>query len=145
MRLHELLRVKTKGKKRVGRGIGSGLGKTAGRGTKGQKARGKIPVGFSGAGLPTFKKLPLRRGLGNPASVAKPKIIPLSKLNVFKKNSLVDLENLLNLKLISRKDIKNGVKILADEGLTVSLVVKLPVSKSAKTKIESLGGKVDYA
>lgn len=145
MRLHQLTKVKTRSKKRVGRGIGSGLGKTAGRGTKGQKARGKIPIGFSGAGLPTFKKLPLRRGLGNRSVSLKPKIISLSKLNIFKKNSVVDLEQLLNLKLISKKDAKFGVKVLADGGLTVSLTVKLPVSKSAKIKIESLGGKVEYA
>lgn len=145
MKLHEILKLKTRGKKRVGRGMGSGKGKTAGRGTKGQKARGKIPVGFSGAGLPTYKKLPLRRGLGNPNISLKPKIIPLSKLNVFKKNSVVDLEQLLNLKLVSKKDLKNGVKILADDGLKVPVKVKLPVSKAAKTKIESLGGKVDDA
>lgn len=145
MKLHQLLKLNSKGQKRVGRGIGSGKGKTAGRGTKGQKARGKIPVGFSGAGLATYKKLPLRRGLGNPNISLKPKIISLSKLNVFKKNSSVDLEQLLNLKLVSKKDLKNGVKILADDGLKVPLAVKLPVSKAAKTKIESLGGKVDYA
>ncbi len=60
MKLHKLLKFKKDLKKRVGRGIGSGLGKTAGRGTKGQKARGKIPVGFSGSGLALFKKLPLK-------------------------------------------------------------------------------------
>ena len=68
--------------KRLGRGTGSGLGKTAGRGTKGQKARGKIPASFTGAGLPTFKKLPLRRGLGNRIVSIKPKVINLSKLKV---------------------------------------------------------------
>lgn len=145
MRLNELPKIKAKPMKRIGRGIGSGKGKTAGRGTKGQKARGKIPVGFSGAGLATYKKLPLRRGLGNPHVSWKVSIIPLSKLNVFKKNSVVDLEQLLNLKLISKKDAKFGVKILADDGLGVPLKVKLPVSKAAKMKIEGLGGKVDYA
>lgn len=145
MKLHQLLKINSKGRKRVGRGIGSGLGKTSGRGTKGQKARGKIPIGFSGTGLPTYKKLPLRRGLGNPNISLKPRIIHLSRLNVFKKNSIVDLENLLNLKLVNKKDIKSGIKILADEGLTVSLIVKLPVSKKARTKIEGIGGKVEYA
>lgn len=145
MKLNELPKTKTKPMKRIGRGIGSGKGKTAGRGTKGQKARGKIPVGFSGAGLPTYKKLPLRRGLGNPNVSLKVKIIPLSKLNVFKKKSVVDLEQLLKVNLISQKDMKRGVKMLADKGLTVSLVVKLPVSKTAKLEIEGLGGKVEYA
>ena len=95
MELNKLLKVKSKGNKRVGRGVGSGLGKTAGRGSKGQKARGKIPLSFTGAGLPTFKKLPRRKGLGNPNLSVKPKIIKLSKLNIFKKNSIVDLEQLL--------------------------------------------------
>lgn len=65
MKLHQLTKIKTKDKKRLGRGIGSGKGKTAGRGTKGQKARGKIPQTFTG-GLSLYKKLPLRRGYGNP-------------------------------------------------------------------------------
>ncbi len=145
MRLDQLMKIKSRSRKRVGRGIGSGLGKTAGRGTKGQKARGTIPVGFSGAGLPTYKRLPLRRGLGNSPVSTKPKIIQLSKLNVFKANAVVDLEQLLKLNLISKRDVKKGIKILADEGLTVSLRVKLPVSKKAKEKIEGLGGKVEYA
>lgn len=145
MKLHQLLKLKSKGNKRVGRGIGSGLGKTAGRGTKGQKARGKMPVGFTGAGLPTFKKLPLRRGLGNRRLSLKPKLIKSSQLNIFKKNSVVDVEQLLSLNLINQKDMRKGVKILADSKLTVSLVVNLPVSKKAKQEIESKGGKVEYA
>ncbi len=145
MRLNKMIKIKDRRKKRVGRGIGSGLGKTAGRGTKGQKARGTMPVGFSGAGLPTYKRLPLRRGLGNRALSTKPGIIHLSKLNVFKANTVVDLEQLLKLNLISKRDTKKGIKVLADEGLTVSLTVKLPVSKKAKEKIESQGGKVEYA
>lgn len=143
MKLHQLQKVKTKGKKRVGRGIGSGLGKTAGRGTKGQKARGKIPVSFTGAGLPTFKKLPLRRGLGNRSISVKPKLINLSKLNTLKKNTKVDLEQLISLNLVSKKESKRGVKLLFDEGLSVSLIVKVPVSKKAQEKIESKGGKVE--
>lgn len=142
MKLQNLLKATTKAKKRVGRGVGSGLGKTAGRGTKGQKARGKIPVSFTGAGLPTFKKLPLRRGLGNRAVTVKPKLIALSKLNVFKKNSVVDLEQLLKAKLVTEKDLKRGVKILAGGSLTTSLIVKLPLSKGAKEEIEKKGGKV---
>lgn len=144
MKLHELLKVKSKDKKRVGRGIGSGLGKTAGRGTKGQKARGSMPVGFTGGGLPTYKKLPLRRGLGNRVVSSKPKTLSLDKLNIFKANSVVDLEQLLKVGLISKKDSKKGIKILADGQLSVKLVVNLPLSKKAKTAIEKLGGKVEY-
>lgn len=143
MKLHKLLKVKTKSRKRAGRGIGSGLGKTAGRGTKGQKARGKIPVGFSGAGLPTFKKLPKRKGAGNRKVSIKAKLLNLSKLNVFKPNSMVDLEQLMKAKLINEKDLKRGVKILAGGEITRSLAVKLPVSKKAIKEIDSAGGKVE--
>lgn len=136
--------MKLRQNKRLGRGIGSGKGKTAGRGSKGQKARGKIPIGFSGAGLATFKKLPLRRGLRNRVVSLKPKPIGLGKLNVFKTNFVVDLEQLLRVNLINRKDIDRGVKVLASGKLNLRLIVKLPVSKKAKAQIESLGGKVEY-
>lgn len=143
MKLYKLLKVKTKSRKRAGRGIGSGLGKTAGRGTKGQKARGKIPVGFSGSGLPTFKKLPKKKGAGNRKVSIKAKLLNLSKLNVFKPNSMVDLEQLMKAKLINEKDIKRGVKILAGGEITRSLTVKLPVSKKAIKEIDNAGGKVE--
>lgn len=142
MKLHQLLKTKTRAKKRVGRGIGSGLGKTAGRGTKGQKARGKIPIGLPAGGLATFKKLPKRLGLGNPTVSVKPKLVNLSKLNVFKKKTTVDLDKLLDAKLVSPKGIKRGVKILGS-GLTIPLIVKLPVSKKAKMEIERAGGQVE--
>lgn len=74
MKLHELMKIKTKNRKRLGRGLGSGKGKTVGRGTKGQKARGKMPAGFVG-NLPLYKKLPLRRGKGNPNPSKKEKKI----------------------------------------------------------------------
>lgn len=145
MKLNELPKIILRRNKRLGRGVGSGKGKTASRGTKGQKARGKIPAGFTGSGLPFFKKLPKRSGLGNAGVSSKLKVIALSKLNVFKKNSVVDLEQLLNLKLINKKDVKNGVKILTDDGLRVPLIVKLPVSKKAQMEIEHIGGKVEDA
>lgn len=72
MKLNQMVSIKSKPKKRLGRGIGSGKGKTAGRGTKGQKARGKIPIGLGG-GLPLYKKLPLRRGQGNRSPSKKEK------------------------------------------------------------------------
>lgn len=144
MKLSQLQKIVTKKNKRLGRGIGSGKAKTGGRGTKGQKARGKIPVGFTGAGLSTYKKLPQSRGLGNRAVLKKPKLIALSRLNGLRKNSVVDLEQLERCGLISQKDIKIGVKILADvTPLTVPLVVKLPVSKMAKRKIENIGGRLE--
>lgn len=143
MKLHELTKLKIKGKKRPGRGIGSGLGKTAGRGTKGQKSRGKIPVAFSGSNL--YKKLPLRRGLGNPKISDKSFVLNLSDLGKFKAKTVVDLEELIKTGLINEKNAKAGVKILGDGEINVSLTVKLFVSQKAKKKIEEKGGKVEYA
>lgn len=142
MKLHELTKLTTRSKKRLGRGLGSEKGKTSGRGTKGQKARGSMSAGFTGAGLPLYKKLPLKRGLGNRAVSVKQKPLALSRLNIFKKGTVVDLDQLLKNNLISKKDVKKGVKILG-EGLEVSLTVKLPLSKKAKAEVEKSGGKVE--
>src|SRR3989344_1161202 len=105
MKLHEVLKTQIKSKKRLGRGLGSGKGKTGGRGTKGQKARGKIPATFTG-GLSLYKKLPLRRGKGNAKVSVKPKIVNLSRLDIFKTKTVVDVAKLLEAKIISERDVK---------------------------------------
>lgn len=143
MKLHELLKVNTKSKKRLGRGLGSGKGKTGGRGTKGQKARGKIPLGFTGD-LALYKKLPLKRGKGNSKSATKKILLDIAKLNIFKDKTIVDLEKLIEMKIISEKHSRRGVKILNTGELSRVLTVKLPVSASARKKIEKQGGKVEY-
>lgn len=142
MKLNELIKIKAKSKKRLGRGIGSGKGKTAGRGTKGQKARGKIPLTFTG-GLPLYRKLPLKRGKGNPKRSLKRAIVNLSKLNVFKAGSIVDLQKLIDEGIVDIKDAKRGVKVLSYGEISKALVVKLLVSKIARIKIEKSGGKVE--
>lgn len=142
MKLHELLKVKTRSKKRLGRGLGSGKGKTGGRGTKGQKARGKIPVTFTGS-LSLFKKLPLRRGKGNPSPRVNIKVINLSALSVFKDKTVVDLAKLLEAKIITQKETKKGVKILSNGEVSSALIVKLSTSTAAREKIEKAGGKVE--
>lgn len=142
MKLHELTKVQIKSKKRVGRGLGSGKGKTAGRGSKGQKARGKMPIGFTGS-LPLYKKLPLRRGLGNPKVSIKPKLLSLSSLNIFPLNSTLDLEQLINKKIVTSKQSRKGVKILNKGEIEKALVIKLPVSKGVKVKIEKKGGRIE--
>jgi len=129
-------------KKRLGRGIGSGKGKTAGRGTKGQKARGKIPATFTGS-LAFFKKLPLKRGKGNTKVSVKPKVINLDKLNIFKAKTLVDITKLMDEKIVSLKDAKRGIKILGTGEIKNVLTVKIPVSQAARKKIEEAGGKVE--
>lgn len=131
-----------KHKKRLGRGFGSGRGKTSGRGSKGQKARGKIPVAFSGD-LSLYRKLPLRRGKGNPKISVSPKIINLSELDGFKSKSEVDIDDLLQSAVINQKEAKKGVKVLAVGEITHGLRVKLPMSQKAQEKIEAKGGKVE--
>lgn len=134
----------TKSKKRIGRGLGSGKGKTGGRGTKGQKARGTISGKFAGSNLPLYKKLPLRRGLGNGPRSAKPKPIALSSLAIFKAGSEVTVNSLVEVGLLKQKEVKGGVKILAKgEEKPTKLIIKAPVSKSVRELIEKAGGRVD--
>lgn len=132
--------VKQKNKKRIGRGIGSGKGKTAARGTKGQKARGRIPATFIGA-LPLYRKLPLRRGKGNRRKVEKTLIVNLEQLVSLKAQSEVSAETLIKEGIISKK-YQGSIKILGTTDLKNALIVKLPISKSAQAAIEKAGGKV---
>ncbi|KKS71319.1 50S ribosomal protein L15 [Candidatus Daviesbacteria bacterium RIFCSPLOWO2_01_FULL_43_38] len=146
MKLHQLPRISKIAKKRVGRGLGSGKGKTGGRGTKGQKARGKIALGFIGGTLPLYKKLPYRRGLGNAKQTPKPVVIPLSKLASLKIGSVVDLESLIEHKIVTAKEIrKSGVKIVDNGEAPKGIIMKLPTSASAAGKIEKAGGKIESA
>lgn len=145
MNLSSLQKIKAKGKKRVGLGHGSGRGKTSGRGTKGLKARGRVPLDFEGGALPLIKRLPFLRGKGrNKALKAKPAVINVSALNIFSKGETVTLETLAKYKLVKLEDVKNtGVKILGDGDLGVALKVTVPVSKGAKAKIEKAGGNIE--
>ncbi|OGG07297.1 50S ribosomal protein L15 [Candidatus Gottesmanbacteria bacterium RIFCSPHIGHO2_01_FULL_42_12] len=131
--------------KRLGQGHGSGKVKTAGRGTKGQKARGKIPLLFAGSSLQAswLKRLPLLRGKGKNKAInnKKPVIINVKFLNGLKANSEVTLESLKKAGVVDQDETK--VKILGDGDLNVALTVKLPVSSGAKAKIEKAGGKVE--
>lgn len=133
----------SKSQKRIGRGHGSGRGKTSGRGTKGQLARGKMPLAFSGSNLPLYKKLPLRKGFGNSSRSNKLKLLSFSDLAIFKAGSIVDIASLIEQKLINSKEAKLGVKILLGGDIKVKLKVQVPTSKSAKQKIEQAGGQVD--
>lgn len=146
MKLSQLIKVIAKGKKRVGRGIGSGKGRTAGRGSKGQKARGKIPLGFAGGALPLYKKLPFRRGLGNPRVSAKLMPIDTAELSVFKSGSVVNLQSLIERGIVKEKDgQKYGVKIVGNKKMKVALKVKLSATAAATKVIEQAGGKVENA
>lgn len=144
MRLESLPKTTHKKKKRLGQGLGSGRGKTAGRGTKGQKARRKIPIDFEGGALPLIKRLPFRRGKGrNKVFKKNPIVVNVKTLNILKKESTVDIKTLVENRIVDEKDANTyGVKILGDGILNVPLVVKLPVSKGARKKIEKAGGSV---
>lgn len=141
MNLNNLSKITTKSAKRLGRGLGSGKGKTGGRGMKGQKARGKIRVGFIGGTLPVYRKLPLRRGKGNSKVTQKALVLDIALLRVFKKDGTVDLEALVATNIL-KKIPEGGVKILGFSKLEQPLTVKLPTSKSARESIEKAGGKV---
>ena len=141
---HTLPKQTTKKLKRLGQAHGTGRGKTAGRGTKGQNARSNRALSFEGGALPLIKRLPFRRGKGRNNSLQKKMVtINLNALNILPAKSIVDIDTLIKHNLVvSSEGKKFGVKILGDGELNVILTVKLPVSKSAKEKIEKIGGSV---
>lgn len=129
-------------KTRVGRGIGSGLGKTAGRGTKGQKARsgGGVRPGFEGGQNPLYLRVP-KRGFNN-RFARKLVAINVSALNRFEPGTEVTPEVLKKAGVV--KSIKDGIKILGKGNLEKPLTVKVHAfSKTAIEKIEAAGGKAE--
>jgi large subunit ribosomal protein L15 len=144
MRLHELSSPKgaRTAKKRVGRGIGSGLGKTSGRGHKGQKARsgGGVRPGFEGGQMPLQRALP-KRGF---TSIFKKDYneINIARLNIFADGAVVTPEELKKQGLI--KSVKDGVRILGQGQLEKTLTVKAHgFSNTAAEKIQAAGGKIE--
>ena len=126
---------------RRGRGHGSGNGKTAGKGHKGQKARsGATRPGFEGGQMPLYRRLP-KRGFTN--IFAKQIVsINVDRLNIFENGTVVTPELLLETRVISK--VKDGVKILGNGTLEKSLTVQgCKMSKAAAEKIEAAGGKVE--
>lgn len=142
--LNTLPKITTKRKKRLGLGHGSGRGKTAGRGTKGQNARNGVPIYFEGGAVSLLKRLPFRRGKGrNKVFKKKPIIVNLKSLNFLPKGSTVNVETLIKNKIVDAQDGKiYGAKILGNGELTIPLTIVLPVSKSARQKIEKAGGEI---
>ena len=127
---------------RKGRGPGSGNGKTAGKGHKGQNARsgGGVRPGFEGGQLPLYRKLP-KRGFKN-RFATNYAIVNVSDLNVFENGAVVDLEALLAKKIV-RKSL-DGLKVLGNGELTKNLTVKAAVfSATAKEKITAAGGQAE--
>lgn len=142
MKLSNLPKLNKKRKKIIGRGLGSGKGKTAGKGTKGQNVRGKIPLTHShyeGGQRPIFKRLPYKRGKGNSKISKKPIIVNLKALNILPKGTIVDSESLVKFGIVDRIDAKTfGIKILGDGQLNIPLEIKLPMSKRAREKVEKM-------
>lgn len=124
--------------KRVGRGIGSGHGKTATRGGKGQYARNTVRRGFEGGQTPLHRRLPRRRGFNN-IFAKEFAIINLTQLSGFAAGTEVTPELLLERGVI--RDLKDGLKVLGDGELTSALTVRAhKFSKSAQEKIAASGG-----
>lgn len=143
MKLENLQKITKTRQRRLGQGHGSGRGKTAGRGTKGQNAKGSRSLSFEGGALPLIKRLPFMRGKGkNKSFKNQPIVINVKFLNLLKKGTIVDIKSLIENKIVNSDARKYGVKILGDGKLAVSLIVKLPVSKGAAKKIEQAGGTV---
>ncbi|MBE6580828.1 MAG: 50S ribosomal protein L15 [Ruminococcaceae bacterium] len=145
MKLHELKPAEGSAKAawRKGRGAGSGNGKTAGKGHKGQNARsgGGVRPGFEGGQLPLYRKLP-KRGFNNYRFAKVYAIVNVAALNVFEDGAVVDLEALLAKKIIRKAN--DGLKVLGNGELTKKLTVKASVfSATAKEKIEAVGGKTE--
>ncbi|CAM3560247.1 50S ribosomal protein L15 [Brevibacillus invocatus] len=141
MKLHELQPAEGSRhtRKRIGRGIGSGTGKTAGKGRKGQNARsgGGVRLGFEGGQNPLFRRLP-KRGFTN-ISRKEFAIVSLDALNRFEEGTVVTPELLLATGVIS--SLRDGVKVLANGELTVKLTVKAhKFSGAAAEKIAQVGG-----
>jgi large subunit ribosomal protein L15 len=146
MKLHELSPQEgsVKNRFRKGRGAGSGNGKTAGKGHKGQNARsgGGVRPGFEGGQLPLYRKLP-KRGFKNYLFGKQYTVVNVESLNKFNDGEVVDAAALLAKGIIS--DVaKCGVKVLGEGELKKTLTVKAAVfSGTAKEKIEAVGGKTE--
>lgn len=142
MKLHELTPApgSRHSRKRVGRGIGSGHGKTSGRGHKGQNARsgGGVRLGFEGGQTPLFKRLP-KRGFSNAPFKKEWSIVNISQLERFAAGTVVTPEMMIETRLV--RNMKDGIKILGEGDIQVALTVRAHAfSGSAAEKIVAAGG-----
>ena len=141
MKYNDLQVSANKNKKRVGRGIAAGQGKTAGKGHKGQKARSGAPrPGFEGGQMPLYRRLP-KRGFTN-RNTKLVAYVNVEKLNKFEDGAVVDIQTLVEAGAV--KNRFDAVKILGNGDLTKKLTVKANAfSEGAKAKIEAAGGNVE--
>jgi len=144
MELYELAPEKgqRKNKKRVGRGVASGSGKTSGRGSKGQNARsgGGVRPGYEGGQMPIHRRLP-KRGFKNPFKKVFA-TINVKDLNRFESAMIIDEAALVKSGLV--KGDRDGIKLLGNGEISIPLTIKVDkVSESARQKIEAAGGKIE--
>ena len=140
MKLNELNNLEAKNRKRIGRGPGSGNGKTAGKGHKGQNARsgGGVRPGFEGGQLPLYRRLS-KRGFNNYNFKITYATVNVADLEKFDEGTVIDKELLIKTGLVKKE--LDGIKILGNGSLTKKLTVKAnKFSGSAKQKIENVGG-----
>lgn len=145
MRLHDLSPAEGSGKskKRVGRGIGSGHGKTSCRGSKGQRSRsgGGVRPGYEGGQMPIHRRLP-KRGFSNYGFKKIFAIINLQDLAKFESGAVVDETALVKAGMV--KGPRDGIKLLGKGEISIPLTIRVDrISEGAKTKIEACGGKVE--
>ncbi|APM41159.1 50S ribosomal protein L15 [Clostridium kluyveri] len=144
MKLHELKPAEgsRKSRKRIGRGTGSGLGRNAGKGEKGQKARagGGVRIGFEGGQMPLYRRVP-KRGFTN-IFAKQYSELNVERLNIFEDGTEITPELLIEKRMIRKS--KDGLKILGNGELQKKLTVKaVKFTKAAAQKIEAAGGKVE--
>ena len=140
MKLHELDNLNAKNRKRIGRGPGSGTGKTSGKGHKGQNARsgGGVRPGFEGGQLPLYRRLS-KRGFNNYNFRTVYATVNVSDLERVDEGTVVDMELLKSVRLVNKE--LDGLKVLGNGELTKKLTVKAnKFSETAKQKIENVGG-----
>ena len=143
MKLNELSNLESKNRKRIGRGPGSGTGKTSGKGHKGQNARsgGGVRPGFEGGQLPLYRRLS-KRGFNNYKFRTVYATVNVGDLEKFDDGSVIDVKVLKEAGLVKKE--LDGVKILGNGNLTKKLNVKAnKFSDTAKNKIENVGGTIE--
>jgi len=143
MKLHELTNLEATNRKRIGRGPGSGNGKTAGKGHKGQNARsgGGVRPGFEGGQLPLYRRLS-KRGFNNYNFRTVYATVNVSDLEKFDEGTVVTVEELKKVGLVNKE--LDGVKVLGNGNLSKKLTVKAnKFSETAKEKIENVGGTIE--
>ncbi|OGY25996.1 MAG: 50S ribosomal protein L15 [Candidatus Woykebacteria bacterium RBG_16_44_10] len=141
MQLENLSKLKTRSKKRVGRGEGSGKGKTAGKGAKGQKKRESIKNLFEGGQLPLYRRLPQRRGVRNQPLVES-MTITTGELNKLREGSTVNENNLRQSSLVPKSARNIKIKVVATGKLEKVLKIALPTTERAKKLILAAGGEI---